>query len=96
MLCSDRPSLCESLSVAEWNLILQLAEGHHVAPFLYRRLEKISKDVPDSIIQALKRSYIQNSGRNLAVYRAFAELSEQVTRAGIPVISSKQSYGERP
>ncbi len=80
------------LPTHQWQALLKLADGLHIAPLLYTRLKQKRLAVPPNIQQELRKRYFSNTGRNLAVYHAFRQLSTQLQAANIPMIPLKGVY----
>ena len=79
-------------STDQWQALLDLADGLNVTPLLHSKLKRKKLDAPSHIQQELHRNYLNNTGRNLAIFHAFRQLSAQLQAANISMIPLKGVY----
>lgn len=72
-----------------WEDIVQLAQSHHLAPFLYTQLQHKGITPPTPFKQQLREEYLKNTTRNLRLFSAFRELSERLQTNQIEMIALK-------
>ena len=80
------------MTKAQWQAVVDFASAHFLAPLLYAKIKASSLPVPEEIMQHLRRQYIINSGRNVAIYSAFRQFCQQLQAANIPIIPLKGVY----
>ena len=90
-----------SLDRIDWPALVGAATLHRVVPALYRAMRRMPVgSVPESELEALKRKYFANAGRNLHLARELAVICALLRREGIEAIAFKgptlarQAYGE--
>ncbi len=81
-----------NFTIEQWEEILELAKGHYIAPFLYTKLNNLPIQVPNEISVKLKKSYFQNTGRNLAIASVFKQIAMALETQNIPLIPLKGVY----
>lgn len=82
------------LSGTDWDDLLRVAARHGVAPLLFHRLTTFhpGAPVPAEVIRELRRSYLQNSGRNMHLYHELGKVLLRLRQDGIPVIALKGAH----
>jgi len=73
---------------ADWDLALDLAAWHRLAPVLYAHLLDRSACPPD-VLAVLERAYLDNAARNLRLSESVREISAALAAAAIPAILLK-------
>ena len=74
----------------DWANFLQMAIRHSVAPLLYRKLyPRFQADIPEHILNRLRKLYFANLIRNALLTRELLRLSKLLEEAGIASIAFK-------
>ena len=81
-----------NLTPDQWRALLDLSHGQHVGPLLYTKLKEKGVAAPAAVVEPLRQGYLLNTGRNLAVYHGFRQLSSQLQAAAIAMIPLKGVY----
>jgi hypothetical protein len=82
----------EDLSSKDWQMLVQRAQRHEVASFLYKRLKKLNAGqiaVPSEIIKQLRLIHFSYIARNLQLFHELGNVLSILKDAGIPVIVLK-------
>jgi len=88
-LLAERDATTETLTVAEWDRLIALAQQHHVAPLLYARLKKRGIMLPPAIAEQLRQIYRASATRNLRLFQELGDILRALQAANIPVILLK-------
>lgn len=92
--------LCERLdktteiskSNAEWEALLQLSINHGVAPLFYQHLTNAGTQVPEGVLNSLRKAYHSNVFQNAQYYQQLSEVLKHLQRGGIEIIVLKGAY----
>lgn len=76
----------------DWGAVIQVANEQYLGPYLFKRLQKKGVSLPVHHQIELKKAYLRNSGRNMAVMAVFEQLLAELDTANIPVIPLKGLY----
>ncbi len=81
----------EVMSSTDWQDLLRTSALHGVTPLLYHRLTTFHTNapIPAEVIRELRRSYLQNAGRNMGLYHELGKLLGRLRQDDIPVIALK-------
>jgi len=81
----------EVMSNTDWEELLRISALHGVTPLLYHRLTTFPTNVPipAEVVRELRRSYLQNAGRNMGLYHELGKLLGRLRWDNIPVIALK-------
>jgi hypothetical protein len=90
-LAARRSPLAVSREPVDWNKVVDVAVGEHVAPLLYKRLKE--NDAPDFVPadawQRLRLAYFASGDRNTRLFRELGTVLQRLRDSGIPVIILK-------
>lgn len=73
----------------DWDLVIRLAHWHHMLPLLYWNLTLLEEPAPAGFMESLKRAYLQNVGRSLALTGELLAINDLLTEKGIVVVPYK-------
>ncbi|MFC1597524.1 nucleotidyltransferase family protein, partial [Planctomycetota bacterium] len=84
----------EGTDESEWEELLHQAGQHGLKPLLYRRLEQAApiSDIPTTVFQDLRQTYLLSAKRNIRVYRELAAVLTSLREQDIPVIVLKGAH----
>lgn len=87
-------AMVRALSSSDWEALLRTSAPHGVTPLLYHRLTRFhaGASIPSEVILELRRSYLQNAGRNMRLYHELGKVLERLRQDGIPVIALKGAH----
>ena len=82
------------LTASDWDLVVQQAVKHGVAPLLYQRLKGLgsSASVPGRVVERLRKVYLSTVAINMRVYDELTRVLGILKNDGIPVIVLKGAY----
>ena len=80
-----------NLSSLEWDVLLDAAIKHGVAPLLYQRVKNLDS-IPKDILAGLGKAYYGNVLRNARYYQELSEILKQFQDNDIEVIVLKGAY----
>lgn len=80
-----------TLSTADWDRLLTVAERHGVSPLLHARLKSTLSGVPvpDAVREAWGLSFLRHTARNALLHEELGEILNRFQSAGIPAIVLK-------
>ena len=97
----DRAALVTAIAdVPRWDLVLEGARRHAVAPLLLAGLQRSGARVPEVVVAGLQREAVAAARRSLIQAAAVAQLKRRFARAGVRVVVlkgvtlSQQLYGD--
>ena len=88
-LLAARDFATETLTEAEWESVIDLAQQHNVAPVLYARLKKRGIMPPPTIAEQLRQIYIAAATRNVLMFHELGRILRALQAANITVIPLK-------
>lgn len=88
-LLAARDVATETLTEADWERLMALAQQHHVAPVLYARLKKRGITPPQAIAEQLRQIYLTSATRNLHLFQELGKILLALQTAHLPVILLK-------
>ena len=80
-----------NLSSIEWDVLLDAAIKHGVAPLLYQRVKNLDS-IPKDILASLSKAYYTNVLRNARYYQELSEILKQFQDHDIEVIVLKGAF----
>ncbi len=80
------------LTFSDWEIILQQANKHKLAPLLYHKLHTLRINLPADISQRLQFVYLQSAARNTYIYHKLSEVLDVLQKEGIPCIVLKGAH----
>lgn len=82
------------MSNTDWADLLRTSALHGVTPLLYHRLATFhaGAPIPTEVIRELRRSYLQNAGRNMRLYHELGKVLGRLRQDDIPVIALKGAH----
>ena len=87
-------SKLKTLSVSDWNDIVQQSLQHEVTPLLYRNLKNFRQDIgiPDEIVQKMRETYLYFAERNMRLYGELSKVLKVLHSDGTEIIALKGVY----
>jgi hypothetical protein len=84
----------DSLVGTEWDAFVTASRKHGITPLVYRRLSPSGTNavVPAGVMATLRQAYLENSARNIGLYRGLGKILERMCQKGIPVIVLKGAH----
>lgn len=84
----------EALSGADWDLFVEAAGRHGVAPLLYHRLKTSHPNgrVPAAVMERLHLAYLGSAARSMGLYDGLAKVLAALRRGDLPVIVLKGAH----
>jgi hypothetical protein len=82
---------CDSLPVADWRRLVELAEGHGMAPLLFwsLALDGWPANAPEDARRRLERSFYTSTAANIVLLDELKRILKALNAQGIPVIVLK-------
>jgi len=87
-------SRLQQITHTEWEAIFQKSTKHFLAPFLYRVLSGLKKeiDIPVYLLDKLHQTFLSNTVRNVRTFYALSKALKQLKKSGIPFILLKGAH----
>lgn len=84
----------ETLSGSDWDVVIEEASRHGVAPLLYHRLRTFHSAIaiPEYVMARLRYLYLQSAGRGTHLYHELGKVLGRLRQANIPVIVLKGAH----
>lgn len=84
----------KELSSSDWDIFLEAAGRHGIAPLLYYRLITFhpGAQIPAEVFQKLRNSYLHSAGRNMRLYHELGKVLGRLRQHGVPVIALKGAH----
>lgn len=81
----------ETLSSADWDVLIEESGRYGIAPLLYHRLRTFHPDIPipANVVARLRQAYLECSGRNMGLYHELGKVLGLLRHDNISVIALK-------
>jgi hypothetical protein len=91
-LLSEHPYPVETLTEADWESLIVLAQQHTVTPMLYERLKEGGIKTPPKVDEQLRHIYFNSMRRNMRLFHEYNKILYALVDVHIPVIPLKGVY----
>ena len=91
-LLSERLGSHDHITDSQWRRIVDLAEMHSLAPFLYTRIKKVGIKVGTLIEERLREIYLVAAKRNLLLFYELDHITGELNKRGIHVVLVKGAW----